>query len=80
MRTLTFIIAMLLPSTAYAGPLMDAIRCATMGPVASAIAARQEPKIHPVAKVQPEEECTDGNCPVDQTRGRANTKRFFKRR
>ncbi len=54
MRTITILALLCLPTTAHAGPLLDAI-AACQGPVALAIAAKPIPRIHPVAKVQPPE-------------------------
>lgn len=78
MRSITFLTLMCLPQAVLAGPVTDAVTAACRGPVAKAIAAarRERPKIHPVAKVQPEQ-CEDDSCPVDRPSSRPSTKRVL---
>ena len=79
MRTIAIFAILCLPQPAIAGPVANAVKAACRGPVARAIAMAQRPSIHPVAKVQPEEDCVDGDCDVAPKVKVAEKRRFFGR-
>ena len=80
MRTIAILLLLALPQPAIAGPVANAVKAACRGPVARAIAMAQRPTIHPVAQVQPDEDCVDGDCDVVPKIKVTEKRRFFGRR